>query len=123
MENLYRPTSKTFLKVAGGKMHTPPPTPLDLPLAINYSNYQKSTGTNYQKRAWHNAPPPKYPPAVANIVFIANPLYVFVYFAQRNKSVLFGSNGTTSKLDGLFSTQYFKAKRQAGSYWSYKYQF
>ena len=27
---------------------------------------------------------------VANILFIANPLYVFVYLAQRNKPVLSG---------------------------------
>ena len=42
MENLYRPTSKTFLEMAGGRMHTPHSTPLDLPLAISYRNYQKS---------------------------------------------------------------------------------
>ena len=36
MEKLY--TSKTFLKMAGGRMHTPHPTPL----AINYRNHQKS---------------------------------------------------------------------------------
>ena len=28
IEKLYRPTSKTFLKVAGGNMHTPHPTHL-----------------------------------------------------------------------------------------------
>ena len=33
MEKLY--TSKTFLKMAGGRMHTPHATPLDLPLAVN----------------------------------------------------------------------------------------
>ena len=32
MEKLY--TSKTFLKMAGERMHTPHPTPLDLPQAI-----------------------------------------------------------------------------------------
>ena len=31
---------KTFLKIAGGKMHTPHPTPLDSPLAISYKNHQ-----------------------------------------------------------------------------------
>ena len=33
MEKLYK--SKTFLKMAGGRMHTPHPTHLDLPLNIN----------------------------------------------------------------------------------------
>ena len=28
--------------MAGGKMHTPHPTPLDPPLAISYRNHQKS---------------------------------------------------------------------------------
>ena len=40
MEKLY--TLKTFLKMAGGKMDTPHPTPLDPPLAISYENHQKS---------------------------------------------------------------------------------
>ena len=40
MEKLF--TSKTFLKLAGGMMHTPHPTPLNAPLAISYRNYQKS---------------------------------------------------------------------------------
>ena len=40
MEKFY--TSKTFLKVAGGWMHTPHPTPLEPPLAITYGNHQKS---------------------------------------------------------------------------------
>ena len=40
MEKLY--TSKTVLKMAGGKMYTPHPTPLDPPLAISYTNHQKS---------------------------------------------------------------------------------
>ena len=35
-------TSKTLLKMADGRMHTPHSTPLDLPLAINYRNHQKS---------------------------------------------------------------------------------
>ena len=39
MEKLY--ASKTFLKMAGGSMHTPHPTPLDSPLAISYRNHQK----------------------------------------------------------------------------------
>ena len=36
--------SKTFLKMTGGRMHTPHPTPLDLALAIglSYGNHQKS---------------------------------------------------------------------------------
>ena len=40
MEKLY--TSKTFLKMAGGRMHTPHPTPLDPHLAISYRNRQNS---------------------------------------------------------------------------------
>ena len=40
MEKLY--TSKTFSKMAGGRMHTSHPTPLDPPLAISYKNHQKS---------------------------------------------------------------------------------
>ena len=40
MEKLYK--SKAFLKMAGGKMHTPHPTPLDPPLAISYKNHQKN---------------------------------------------------------------------------------
>ena len=36
MEKLY--TSKTFLKMAGGRTHTPHPTPL----AISYRNHHKS---------------------------------------------------------------------------------
>ena len=35
-------TSKAFLKMAGGRMHNPHPTPLDSPLAISYRNHQKS---------------------------------------------------------------------------------
>ena len=40
MEKLY--TSKTFLKMAGGRMHTPHPTLLDPPLAISCRNHQNS---------------------------------------------------------------------------------
>ena len=39
MEKLY--TSKTFLKMAGGWVHTLYPTPLDPPVAISYRNLQK----------------------------------------------------------------------------------
>ena len=42
MEKLCRPTSKTFLKMAGRRMHTPHSNPLDPPLAISYRNHQKS---------------------------------------------------------------------------------
>ena len=34
--------SKTFLKMAGGRMHVPYPTPLDSPLAISYRNHRKN---------------------------------------------------------------------------------
>ena len=40
MKKLY--TSKTCLKMAGGRMHTPHPTPLNPPLAMSYRNHQKS---------------------------------------------------------------------------------
>ena len=42
MKKLYRPTSKTFWKMAGGKMCSPDSTPLDPHLAICYGNHQKS---------------------------------------------------------------------------------
>ena len=34
--------SKTILKMAGGGVHAPNPTPLDPPLTISYENHQKS---------------------------------------------------------------------------------
>ena len=40
MEKLY--TSKTFLRMAGGRMHIPHPTPLDSLLAISYRIHQKN---------------------------------------------------------------------------------
>ena len=40
IEKLY--ASKTFLKMVGGRMHTPHPNPLDSPLAISYRNHQKN---------------------------------------------------------------------------------
>ena len=40
IEKLY--TSTTFSKMAGRRMHTPHPNPLDPPLAISYKNRQKS---------------------------------------------------------------------------------
>ena len=40
MEKLY--ASKAFLKIAGGRMHTPHPIPLEPPLAISYRNHKKS---------------------------------------------------------------------------------
>ena len=35
-------TSKTFMKMASGRMHTPHLTSLDPPLAISYRHHQKS---------------------------------------------------------------------------------
>ena len=35
-------TSKSFLKMAGGRMHIPHPAPLDSPLAISNRNHQKN---------------------------------------------------------------------------------
>ena len=40
MGKLY--TSKTLSKIAGGRMHTPYPIPLDPPLAISYKNHQQN---------------------------------------------------------------------------------
>ena len=40
MEKVY--ASKTFLKMAGGRMHIPHLTPLDSPLTISYRNHQKN---------------------------------------------------------------------------------
>ena len=40
MEKLY--ISKTLLKMAGGRMDTLHPTPLDPPLVISFGNHQKS---------------------------------------------------------------------------------
>ena len=78
MEKMY--TTKTFLKMAGGRMHTPHSTLLDPPLAISYKNHPTSlacfshlaplillffTKRQSQKGrtggAWHNAFP-KYAP-------------------------------------------------------------
>ena len=45
LQKLVKLTSKTFLKMAGGKMHTPHPTPLHKALAIScrsYRTHQKS---------------------------------------------------------------------------------
>ena len=77
MEKLY--ASKTFLKMAVGKMHISHLTPLDSPLTISYRNHQKNlayfshlaplvsflfTKRQSQKGggAWHNGPLPKYSP-------------------------------------------------------------
>ena len=35
-------TSNTFLKMAGGRMDSPHPSPLDPPLAISYGNHRKN---------------------------------------------------------------------------------
>ena len=40
MEKLY--ISKAFLKMAGGRMYAPHPTPLHPPLAVSYRNHQKN---------------------------------------------------------------------------------
>ena len=79
MEKLY--TSKTFLKMAGGRIHTPQPhpTPLDPTLATSYRNHQISLvyfshlaplvffvllKSRVKKRSMNNAPPSKYASAV-----------------------------------------------------------
>ena len=73
MEKLY--ISKTFLNMAGGRMHSPHSTAQNPPLAISYSNHQKSLAylshlaplvlfffTKRQNKkgygAWPNAHPP-----------------------------------------------------------------
>ena len=45
-------TPKTFLKMAGGRRHTPHHSSLDLPLAIIYRNHQKSLAY-FVGRVWH----------------------------------------------------------------------
>ena len=40
MEKLH--SSKTFLKMVGGRMQTPHPTPLDSPITISYRSLQKN---------------------------------------------------------------------------------
>ena len=71
-------SSKAFLKMAGGKMHTPYPPPLYPLQAISHGNHQKSLAyfshlaplilffftkkQSQKRRAWHNAPSHKYAP-------------------------------------------------------------
>ena len=78
MERLY--TSKTLLKMAGGKMHSPHRIPLNPSLAISYRNHQKSVAyfshlaplilfifTKKQSQKGGMAqcfPPPKYAPGL-----------------------------------------------------------
>ena len=82
MEKLY--SSKKFLKMAGGRMHTPHSTSLDPPMAISYRNHSKSvayfshlaplllfvfTKSRVQRGVGHGSGtmlPPKYAP-VANM--------------------------------------------------------
>ena len=52
MEKLY--TSKTFLKMAGGRIHTPHPTPLDPPLAISYMLEENINEINERKNNAQN---------------------------------------------------------------------
>ena len=83
MEKLY--TSKAFLKMAGGRMHTPHPTSLYPPKAISYRNHQKSLAyfshlaplilffllKGRVKRGNHGTMlplPPKYAPGSANTI-------------------------------------------------------
>ena len=69
--------STTFLKMAGGRMHIPHPTPLDSPLTISYRNHQKNLAYfshltplvlffllkgRVKRGTWHNGPLPKYSP-------------------------------------------------------------
>ena len=74
MKKLY--TSKIFLKMAGGKMHTPYFTPRNPPLTVSNRDHQKSltyfsylaplvlfffTNRHSQRGAWQYLPP-KYAP-------------------------------------------------------------
>ena len=85
MVKLY--ASKTFPKMAGGRMHTPHATPLDPPLAIttkaskesgifkslgtiNYIFFTKRQGQKGSPR--HNGPPPKYALASADVLFFTD---------------------------------------------------
>ena len=59
MEKLHRSTSKTFLKIAGGRMHTPHPTSQ----VTSYRNHEKRLARSVKGRhsqkgrgASHNAP-------------------------------------------------------------------
>ena len=91
MEKLF--TSKTFLKLTGGRMHTPHPTPLDPPLAISYINHQKSlayfsdlaplvkfffTKRQSQKGPWH----PNFTFMLTNRVPKTNRFDVFILFCS-----------------------------------------
>ena len=83
MEKLY--TSKTFLKMVGGRMHTPHSTPLGPPLARSYRNHQKNLAyfshvtplvlflfTKRQRQkgeAMAQCPPPKYATAGSTFRF------------------------------------------------------
>ena len=71
MEKFY--TSKAFLKMAGGRMHTPNPTSLDPPLATSYGNHEKS---------------------LAYFIHLA-PLVLF-FFTKRQRQKGIGGHGTTS---------------------------
>ena len=86
MEKLY--TSKTFLKVAGGRMHTPRPTPLDPPLAISYRSHAYFSYLAplilffFTKRQSQNGghgtmPPPKYAPVAI--------VHLWIYIFDRIK--------------------------------------
>ena len=98
MKKLY--TTKTFLKMAGGRMHIPHPTPLGPPLAISYRNHQKSlaylnhlapsvlflfTKRQSQKgRPWPNGPLPKYAPGLCVSLISSDRIYLLANFATRS---------------------------------------
>ena len=89
MEKLY--TSKALLKMAGGRMHTFHPTPLDPPLVISYRNHQKSLAyfshlaplvfftekPSQRGGAWHNVPPKYAPAKQPQCLSIPHPLRTF----------------------------------------------
>ena len=84
MEKLY--ASKNFLKVAGGRMHNPHPTPLNPLLAINCRNHQKSVA--YFS---HLAPLVvllKYAPALGNAKIFPQLMFKSRGLAKKSKSRL-----------------------------------
>ena len=84
MEKLHWPTSKTFLKMAGGGMHTPYSVSLYPPPAISYRSHQKSMAyfshleplilffllKGRVKKGGHGSMlPPKYATAWTHVIF------------------------------------------------------
>ena len=111
MEKLY--TSKTFLKMAGGRRHYSHPTSLDPPLAISYKHHQNSLAyfscltlvcsfllkdrmkRNGQGGRWHNALPP---PSLNTILTVLH-LFCDMIIIGEESTIAFSS---IDKLVALF---------------------